>query len=738
MSKRKAKKKVITEKPNQGKPLHAKGGLFRQHGLALLIGLFLTIITFAAFEQVRTCEFITFDDNSYVTENLYIQSGLTLKGVIWAFGRIHAGHWHPLTWLSHMLDCQLYGLNPSGHHLNNLAFHIANTLLLFLVLRRMTGALWRSCFVAVLFALHPVHVESVAWVAERKDVLSTFFWMLTMWAYIRYVERPKLHRYLLALLFFALGLMSKPTLVTLPFVLLLLDYWPLGRHQLSPSGMNPKSPISKSINPSARRSKALYLVREKAPFFALCAVSIVLTIFAAGKGEAIGTLGDYRLDMRAANALVSYVSYIGKMIWPSHLSIFYPYQEMLPLWKVVGAGLLLIVVSVLVIRVVRKLPYLAVGWFWYIGTLVPVIGLVQVGMQAMADRFTYVPLIGLFIMITWGVTDILGGWRYRRVVLSISAGILLSILMIVTRVQVQRWQNSITLFQHSLEVTEDNYLSHTILGVALSGQGKTQEAIDHFREALRIKPDFLGAHYSLGAALEREGKDQEAMEHYVGALRIKPDRPEAHHNLGVLFLRQGKNREAIDHFREALRIKPDYPDAHNNLGTVLRRQGRNQEAIHHFSEALRIEPNYPEAHNNLGAAFEDLGKNQEAMDHYVEALRIKPDSAVVHNNLGVLLFRQGKNREAIAHFNEALRNKPDYVSAYNNLGNALGRQGKIKEAIAQFNKALQIKPDDAEIRFNLGLAYLTIGDKVSALEEYKILKKLNPDLADQLYQKISK
>ena len=738
MSKRKAKKKIITEKPNQGEPLLAKGGLFHQHGLALLIGLFLMIITFAAFEQVRTCAFINFDDNIYVTENLYVQSGLTLKGVIWAFSRIHAGHWHPLTWLSHMLDCQLYGLNPSGHHLTNLAFHIANTLLLFLVLKHMTGALWRSCFVAALFALHPLHVESVAWVAERKDVLSTFFWMLTMWAYIRYVERPKLHRYLLALLFFALGLMSKPTLVTLPFVLLLLDYWPLGRFQLSPSGMNPKSPISKSINPSAQRSKALYLVREKAPFFALCAASIVLTIFAAGRGEAVGTLEEYRLDTRVANALVSYVSYIGKMIWPSHLSIFYPYQEMLPLWKVVGAGLLLISVSFLVIRFTRKLPYLAVGWFWYLGTLVPVIGLVQVGMQAMADRFTYIPFIGLFVMFSYGVANLSGAWRYRRIILSISAGLLLLILMIITRLQVKHWQNSITLFQHSLEVTEDNYQSHTILGVALSVQGKTQEAIDHYRAALRIKPDFLGAHYSLGAALEREGKDQEAMEHYVGALRIKPDRPEAHHNLGVLFLRQGKNREAIDHFREALRIKPDYPDAHNNLGTVLRRQGKNQEAIDHFNEALRIEPNYPEAHNNLAGALEDLGKNREAMDHYVEALRIKPDSAVVHNNLGILLFRQGKTREAIVHFSEALRNKPDYVSAYNNLGNALGRQGKIKEAIAQFNKALQIKPDDAEIRFNLGLAYLTIGDKVSALEEYKILKNLNPDLAGQLYQRISK
>jgi tetratricopeptide (TPR) repeat protein len=466
----------------------------------------------------------------------------------------------------------------------------------------MTGALWRSCFVAALFALHPLHVESVVWLAERKDVLSTFFWMLTIWTYVHYVERPGFNRYLLVLLFFTLGLLSKPMLVTLPFIFLLFDYWPLGRFQFGQLSGDRKSRASKSMNSGGQKSIAFRLVREKAPFFVLSAVLSILTIFAQQKGGAMVPLEHYPFESRIANALVSYVSYIEKMIWPSHLSVFYPYQEMLPLWKVVGSGLLLISVSVLVIRVVRKLPYLAVGWFWYLGALVPVIGLVQVGSQAMADRYTYVPLIGLSVMVAWSIPDILAGWRYRRVVFSISAGILLSILMIVTRLQVQHWQNSITLFEHSLDVTVNNYLSHTNLGDALA--------------------------------------------------------------------RQGKYQEAIAHFTEALRIFPDHPEVHYNLGVVLQGQGKIQEAIIHFAEAVRI----------------------------------RPDHAIAHNNLGV----------------------------------ALVVQGKVQDAIAHFSKAVQAKPDYAEAHINLGFGYLTIGDKVSALEEYKILKKLNPNLADQLYQKISK
>ncbi len=702
MSKRKVKKKIITEKPSQGKPLRTKGWSFHQHGLVLLLGLFLMILTFATFEQVRTCPFISLDDNAYITENRHVQSGLTLEGVAWAFTTIHAGHWIPLTWLSHMLDCQLYGLNPSGHHLTNLVFHIASALLLFLVLERMTGALWRSAFVAALFALHPLHVESVAWAAERKDVLSTFFWMLTMWTYIRYIERPRLNRYLLALLFFTLGLLSKPMLVTLPFVLLLLDYWPLGRFHFGRLSGDRKSHTSKSSDTGDQKSIVLRLIREKAPFFVLCAISSILTIFATQKAGALVSLESYALGSRIANALVSYVRYIEKMVWPRHLTVLYPYQEMLPIWKVLGSGLLLVCISLLVIRAARKLPYLVVGWFWYLGTLIPVIGIVQAGPQALADRFTYVPLIGLFIMMAWGVPDILAGWRFRKVVLSVSTGLLLSLLMIVTNLQLKHWQNDITLFEHTLAATSNNFIIHNNLGGILAGQGKTQEAIAHYAEALRIKPDY----------------------------------EEAHNNLGLVLAGQGKTQEAIAHYAEALRIKPDYADAHNNLGIALAGQGKTQEAIAHFAEALRIKPDYARAHYNLGIALAGQGKTQEAIAHYAEALRIKPDYADAHNNLGVALAGQGKTQEAVAHYAEALRIKPDFAVAHYNLGIALAGQGKTQEAVAHFAEALRIKPDYAEAHYNLGNAYLMIGNHGFALKEYEILKTMNPGLANALYQKI--
>ena len=616
MSKHKVKRQIIAQKTkDRGSPPPVKVLALPGHLLKLFIILFLIGATLAVFWPLKNHEFINLDDDEYVTENPHVQAGLTLKGLSWAFTTTQASNWHPLTWLSHMLDCQLYGLKPAGHHLTSLLFHIANTLLLFLVLRRMTGAIWGSSFVAALFALHPLHVESVAWVAERKDVLSTFFWMLTMWTYIRYAERPRLNRYLLVLLSFALGLMSKPMLVTLPLVLLLLDYWPLRRF--------------KSIHP-------FRLVLEKAPFFALSAVSSFLTFFAQRSGGTVGSLEAFPLETRMANALVSYVSYIGKMIWPHHLAVLYPYPDILPIWQVAEAGLLLVGLSALVILAARRRPYLVVGWLWYFGTLVPVIGLVQVGLQAMADRYTYVPLIGLFIMMAMGVPDNLAGWRHRRIVLAISAGLLLSIFMIVTRLQVYHWENAITLFEHTLAVTSNNSVIHNNLGVVLAQQGKTQEAIAHYTEALRIKPDYTDAHNNLGVALARQGKTQEAIAHYTEALRIKPNYAEVHYNLGNALARQGKIQEAITHYTEALKIKPDYVGAHYNLGNALVRQGKTQEAIAHFAEALRIKPDFADAHFALGLAYLMIGNRDSALEEYKILKTINPDLA---NTLSQKIFK---------------------------------------------------------------------------------------------------
>ena len=579
--------------------------------------------TLFLFWPVRNSEFINFDDDAYVYDNPQVKAGLTLKGVIWAFTTTHMGNRHPLTWLSHMLDCEFYGLNPGAHHLTSLLFHIANTLLLFWVLKRMTGRLWPSSFVAALFALHPLHVESVAWVAERKDVLSTFFWMLTLWTYVRYTERPGLNRYLLVILFFVLGLLSKPMLVTLPFVLLLLDYWPLGRFSFGRGGVNPPNP-----KPSRGRNQGsfpLHLVLEKVPFFVLSAISSVLTFFA--QGRAVGSLQRYPLETRIGNALVSYLTYIGKMIWPHPLAVFYPHPGMLPIWQVAGAGLLLVCGSILVVRAAGKYPYFLVGWLWYLGTLVPVIGLVQVGSQGMADRYTYVPLIGLFIMVAMGVPDALKAWRHRKIALIVSAGLVLSFFITVARLQVYRWQTSTILFEHTLAVTANNFLIHNNLGTFLEKQGKIQEAAAHYTQALRIKPNYAEAHNNLGNFLDKEGKIEEAAAHYTEALRIKPNYAEAHNNLGLLLARQGKLEEASAHYTQALRIKPNYAEAHNDLGNLLAKEGKLEEASAHYTQALRIKPDYAEAHNNLGVLLAKEGKIEEASAHYTQALRIKPDYA---------------------------------------------------------------------------------------------------------------
>ena len=556
----------------------------------ILICFFLVLIIFCVYSQVKDHSFIDYDDDRYVTENLNVQKGLTKDSIIWAFKSTFASNWHPLTWLSHMLDFQLYGMNSEAHHLINVFLHVLNTLLLFLVFRRMTDEIWKSCFVAALFALHPLHVESVAWVAERKDVLSTFFWMLTMWSYTLYVERPVRSMYFLSLLFFMLGLMSKPMLVTLPFVLLLLDYWPLRRFQFryqDGSRNTKKKPI------------AISLIREKTPFFILSAASCVVTFLVQKKGGAIGSLDVFNLKVRIANTIVSYSEYIGKMFWPVKLSVFYPHPGILSVWKIIGACFLLVSISFLAIKYSRKYPWLAVGWLWYLGTLVPVIGFIQIGTQAMADRYTYIPLIGLFIMIAWGFPEVLSKWRYKRITIIPIAVAVLSILAVTTWFQTRYWKNGITLFEHALEVTENNYVVHNNLGFALKEEGRVTEAVENYLAALRINPDFEMAHLNIGVILAGRGDNEAAIKHYKEVLRIKPDFITAYINLGNARLRQGRIADAFDHYSEALRLDPDSAEAYNGLGAVMIRTGRIEKAIELFQKALQIKPGYKEAQNNL-------------------------------------------------------------------------------------------------------------------------------------------
>jgi len=626
----------------------------------LLICLFLGLIALVVYWQVINHEFINYDDPTYVTDNHHVQAGLTLESLTWSFGFTREGtYWHPLTWLSHILDCQLYGLNPGMHHLTNLILHMASSIFLFLVLGRMTGALWKSAFVAALFALHPLNVDSVAWVAERKNVLSTFFWMLTMLTYAYYSKRPNPYKYLLTFFCFALGLLAKPMLVTLPFVLLLLDYWPLGR-------------LRSPTIPSAFR-----LALEKVPFFVLSGVGIYLS---ASSVEGLGTVIPMELrpmELRVANALVSYVSYIGKMIWPQGLAIHYPYPDMVPIWKATCAGLFLVLVSLVVLPAIKRKPYLSVGWLWFLGTLVPVTGLVQVGLwPAMADRWAYVPLIGLFIMIAWGVCDLVARWSHKKTVLaSLSLAILL-VLMILSWTQVRYWKNSISLFEHALNVTSNNCFAHTRLALDLANQGRLTEAIRHFFEALLINPGYANAHNGLGSALTKQGRMDEAIRHFYEALRIDPGCAEGHYNLGRILNKQGRTDEAISHYVQALRINPDFAEAHNNLGSVLANQGRMNEAFSHFSAALQIKPRYAGAHYNLGGILANRGRMDEAIKHYFHALRINPGFAEAHNGLGVVLAKQGRVNEAISHYSEALRINPRYTEARNNLNSALTIKGE--------------------------------------------------------------
>ncbi len=675
------------------------------------ICLALVLAIVAVYWQVLVSEFVTFDDPHYVSENQYVRTGFTRNNIIWAFTPAKFGYWHPLTWLSHMLDCQLYGLRPGFHHLSNLLIHIANSLLLFLVFKRMTGAVWRSAFVAAVFALHPVNVESVAWVTERKNVLSTLFWLFTMWAYTGYVQRGGFLRYSVTLLLFALGLLAKPMLVTLPFALLLLDYWPFGRFQ--PEQMYDESGgDSEQSNEFAvsryQRSIVRRLILEKVPFFALSVVSVCVSSLSA---QRLGMGIPMRLvpvGLRIENAIVSYVRYLDKMVLPRKLAVFYPYPDAIPLWQSLGAALLLLCATYVLVWVLRRNRYLAVGWLWYVGTLVPVIGLVQAGLwPAIADRWMYVPMVGCIIIIAWGVPDLLLKRRYQKVILGTAALIVLLVLSVCTGLQLRYWRSSITLFQHAIGVTDDNYQAHFSMIKPLRKQGRTAEAIEHGYMALKINPNYPSTHNSLGAVLIDSGELDEAIEHLTKALQLKPDFPAAHVNLGAAFFKRGNMGEATMHFYRALQLKPDSFGAHINLATVFTQQGETEKAIKHYTEVLRINPDFADGHNSLGYALVRQGKFDEAVKHYAEALRIKPYFVDAHSNLGYVLAQQGRLNGAIRHYAEALRMEPESAGLHNDLAVVLVQQGKIDEAINHFKTALRIEPDSADIRRNLN-AVLTL------------------------------
>jgi len=698
----------------------------------IVICLLLALAVWVVFGQTVHHEFVNYDDNRLVYENPAITAGLSLKGIVGAFIHINAQEWYPLTSLSHMLDCQLYGLNAGGHHLTNVLLHSATAIILFLVLQTMTGALWPSAFVAAVFAIHPLRVESVAWVTERKDVLSGLFFVLTLGAYVRYVRRLERSRpeaaehhsafdlraltstdYWLTLLLFVLGLLSKTMLVTVPLVLLLLDYWPLGRFQRSIFNWQ----------------NVTRLVCEKLPFLLLAAAAGVATILA--QADSIQSVQKLGLPSRMGNALLVYATYLGQMFYPVGLAVLYPHPgNQLSVWWMGLSLVLLSIISVGVVRWQRTRPYLLMGWLWYLGMLVPVIGILQVGLQARADRYTYLPQIGLYVLLAWGGMDLCGLWRYGRAVLRAVATVVLGVLTIFAHVQTSYWRDSVSLWTHTLACTPRNFIAHSNLGNALTVLGRTDEALVHYKQAIELQPDSAEANNNLGSEFVKQGKLDVAMTYLQRALQLKPDYAAAYCNLGVALAAQGKREQAIQYYERAVQLKPDLAEAHYKLGIAFAEQGNLEEARQHYVRAVQLKPDDAQVHNSFSVTLTKLGKLEEAIEHCQVALHLKPEDANAHNNLGVALVAQWRLDEAIQQYERALQLKPDFAEAHDNLGIALAAQGKWNEVIQHWQLALQLKPNNANAQNNLGVALARQGRIEEAIPHFEQARQLKPDLPD--------
>ena len=673
----------------------------QRHYRVWLMAVLVVLVTAAIYWPATRCDFVTYDDYMYVLDNPHVSSGLTWANVQWAFRSDYAANWHPLTWLSHMLDCQMFGLKPWGHHLTSVLLHALNAGLVFALLQLLTGAPWRSLLVAVLFALHPLRVESVAWVSERKDVLSGFFGLLALIAYVGYAQRRRQQPatpnpqeatrntfgaalcYGLSLFCLALGLMSKPMLVTWPLVMLLLDYWPLRRFELATIGR---------------------LVKEKIPFFALVALSSVVTFVVQKHGGAMTGVASLPPGVRVETAVLAYARYLGKLFRPVDLSVLYWHPGHWPLGEVLLAGALILSLSVVVWMLRRWAPYLLMGWLWFVGTLVPVIGLVQVGEQAMADRYTYLPSLGVLILTVWGVCELTRSWRYQVIAVAVVAGAASVFCVALTRQQIGYWKDGTALFGHALEVTKDNQIVRRAYGDALGRKGQVDEAIGQYEEVIRLKPGYTLAHNNLGIAFWMKGQVDEAIRQFQEALRLKPDYGEVHYNLGLAFVKKGQMDEAISQFQEAIRLKPNHAAAHNNLGIALSRKGRLDEAMRQFQETVRLTPDSADALCNLGNALAMKGQASEAIRLFQRAIRMKPNYAEAHNSLANVLLGKGQINMAINGFQIALKLKPNYPEAHNNLGIAYVGKGQMDEAIKQFQEAVRLKPDYADARKNLNIA----------------------------------
>ena len=693
--------------------------------------VFLVLAVLAVFGQTARFGFVNYDDQTYVYQNPVVQEGLTWKGALWALTYGKIGHWHPLTWLTHEADCQVYGLWAGGAHLTNVGLHAATAVLLFLVLRAMTGALWRSAFVAAVFAVHPLRAESVAWISERKDVLGGMFFMLTLWAYVGYARQPSRSRYAVVALLFALGLLSKNMLVTLPFVLLLLDWWPLKRMQNAECRMQNTECRMQNADGAERRDRSVpfwSLVREKIPLFLLSAGSCVATALAP---EKVAVSERLPFMERAGNALVSCIIYLRQMVFPAGLAIPYPFPEGgTPAWQACLAFAALAGVTTYVFVRRQKRPYLPFGWLWYLGMLVPMIGMVQISYYAHADRYTYLPGIGIAVAMTWAVADWSGGWKYRRAVLGGLMMAVIGVLAVWGHIQTSYWRDNQSLWTRVLDCTTRNYIAHDCLGLDFYEKGEMEEAIEQYRKVLEIKPNYAEAWCDLGVALFEHKEKEQAVECYRRAIEIKPRYAEAWGSLGVALFDKGAKEQAVECYHRALEIDPHYAEGWGNLGAALFDKGDKEQAIADYRKALEIDPRYVKADYNWGNALATEGQFDEAIAHFRKALAAKPDYANALYGLGAALCAKEQWDEGIAQYRKALETKPDFGEARYSLGKALLRKGDFDQAMDCFQKAGATSPDPLTRWLNLGSELLQKGDLDEAIVCYRQAIKIAPRSAD--------
>jgi tetratricopeptide (TPR) repeat protein len=660
---------------------------------SLLLGLILCLVTLALYAPMLQNDFINFDDEGYITDNPWVTKGLTGPGILWAFHSFEQGNWHPLTWISHMIDCQLFGLHPAGHHLVNALYHTANTLLVFLLLRQMTGKIWPSAFVAALFGWHPLHVESVAWASERKDVLCAFFWLLTMMAYVSYVRRPRPTIYLLALVLFACSLMAKPMAVTLPFVLLLMDFWPLKRWE--PGQVN-------GLPDGMWWKRSIQLAVEKLPFLFLCLSDCWITFVAQKKVGAVLSVAALPFSYRLGNALWSYLRYVSNIVCPAGLSIIYPYKAHLPVVLVTISIALLIVWSGLFLLWRQRFPYLLAGWFWFLGTLVPTIGLVQVGAQAMADRYMYIPSIGLFILIVWGMADLMQHYpRWQNGVRFLGAAAL-ALCLVTTSLQIRYWRSSIALFSHAVEVTGDNGVAYYCLGLSCEQHGDHDAALTLYEKAVAAAPDYYPSQYGLGNMLLGNGDFTNAEAHLDLAERMDQRDPKLEFNLGMILLNAGKDAEGLSHLQTATRLAAENPRYHAFFAFALLKETNTDGAIEQFNRALALQPDYPYARYGLASVLAAVGRTNDAIEQYQTEVKQHENDPETHYNLGLALQDYRQLNLAEAEFQRQLQIAPKDFRANYRLGQVFAAEGRFAEAIAQYRTALKILPDFADAQKEMG------------------------------------